>query len=216
MKSDLQLKADVTAELAWDPAIDARQVGVAVQDGLVTVSGVVDNYLCKHAIERALHRVGGVRGIALELQVRLPPAQERSDAEIAEAALHALAWHALVPQHAVQVQVDHGWVTLTGEVDWGYQSASAEQCVHPLVGVRAVTNRIRLKQRADPVQLRAQIAAAFLRRARREAGHLAIDVDGGVVTLSGSVHSMAEHQAALGVAYATKGVTRVVDQLQVA
>lgn len=216
MKSDLQLKADVTAELVWDPAVDANHVGVAVKDGVVTVSGLVETYLQKHAVERAVHRVSGVRGLALDLEVRLAPEHQRSDAEIAQAALHALAWHSLVPQERVHVQVEDGWVTLSGEVDWGYQSASAEQCVHPLMGVRGVTNHIRLKQRVDPAELREEIASAFTRHAQREAGHIAIDVDGGVVTLTGTVHSMAEHEAALGVAYAARGVTRVVDKLQVA
>jgi osmotically-inducible protein OsmY len=215
MKTDLQLKQDVVAELAWDPAVDASHMTVHVKDGVVTLAGFVDTYLQKEAAARALHRVAGVRGVALDLEVRLVPAHERSDADIAQAALHALAWHALVPEDRVQVQVEDGWVTLTGEVDWGYQSASAEQCVHPLLGVRGVSNRIRLKQRADPEELRREIAAAFLRRAQREAGHIGIDVDGGVVTLSGSVHSMPEHEAALGVAYATRGVTRVIDKLRV-
>jgi len=216
MKDDLQLKADVNAELAWDPAVNAANVAVAVQDGVVSISGPVDSYLQKHAVERAVRRVAGVRGIALDLEVRLAPEHQRSDAEIAQAALHALAWHSLVPPDSVRVEVEDGWVTLTGEVDWGYQSASAEQCVHPLVGVRGISNRLHLKQRADPEQLRAEIAGAFRRHAEREAHHIAVEVDGGVVTLSGSVHSMAEHEAAVGVAYAARGVTRVVDKLQVA
>lgn len=216
MKSDLQLKADITAELVWDPAVNAARIGVAVQEGIATISGVVDTYLQKHAVERAARRVAGLRGLALDLEVRLAPDQRRSDTEIAQAALHALGWHSLVPEDSVKVEVADGWVTLTGEVDWGYQSASAEQCVHPLVGVRGIANRIRLKQRADPEHLRQEIAAAFTRHARREASHITIDVDGGVVTLSGTVHSLPEHEAAIGVAYAAKGVTRVVDKLQVA
>lgn len=216
MKSDLQLKADITAELVWDPAVNAANVAVEVREGVATVNGVVDTYLQKHAVERAVRRVAGLRGIALDLEVRLAPEHRRSDAEIAQAALHALSWHSLVPDDSVKVEVEDGWVTLTGEVDWGYQSASAEQCVHPLVGVRGISNRIRLKQRADPERLRQEIAAAFTRHAQREANHIAIEVDGGVVTLSGTVHSLPEHEAALGVAYAAKGVTRVVDKLQVA
>jgi osmotically-inducible protein OsmY len=120
-----------------------------------------------------------------------------------------------VPEDQVTVQVRDGWVTLAGEVDWAYQSASAEQCVHPLLGVKGVTNSIHLKQRADPTVLRQQIAAAFARHARREADHVHVEVDGGVVTLSGRVHSLAEHEAALGTAYAARGVTRVVDRLDV-
>lgn len=215
MKTDLQIKSDVTAELAWDPAVNATSVGVGVKDGVVTLSGGVDTYLQKHAVERAVRRVAGVRGIALDLDVRLAPDHKRSDTEIAQAALYALEWHSLVPQDKVKVQVEDGWVRLTGEVDWGYQSASAEQCVRPLVGVRGVSNEIRLKQRTNPVELKEDIAAAFARHAQREARHIAIEVDGGVVTLAGVVDSLAEHDAAIGTAYAAKGVTRVIDKLQV-
>ena len=216
MKSDLQIKADINAELVWDPAVNATNVGVAVKQGIVTLSREDDTYLQKHAVERAARRVGGVRGIALDLQVRLAPDHKRTDTEIAQAALHALRWHSLVPADQVKVEVEDGWVTLSGEVDWGYQSASAEQCVHPLVGVKGLTNSIRLKQRANPQQLRQDIASAFERHAQREAHHISVDVDGGVVTLSGQVHSLAEHDAALGTAYAGRGVTRVIDRLELA
>lgn len=215
MKSDSQLRTDVMDELGSDPAIDTRNMAVLVKDGVVTVNGLVDTYLQKHAVERALYRVAGVRGVALDLEVRLAPEHRRSDAEIAQAALHALGWHSLVPNDSVRVQVEDGWVTLTGEVDWGYQAGSAEQCVHSLMGVRGITNQIRLKRRADPEKLRGEIAAAFMRHGQREAKHIAVDVDGGVVTLSGTVHSMGEHEAAIGVAYAARGVTRVIDKLQV-
>lgn len=216
MKSDLQLKADITAELVWDPAVNPTNIGVAVKNGIVTLSGEVDTYLQKHAVERAVRRVAGVRGIAMDLEVRLAPDHVRSDSDIAQAALHALRWHSLVPDDKVKVEVEDGWVTLTGEVDWGYQSASAEQCVHPLVGVKGVTNGIRLKQRANPAEMRQDISAAFTRHAEREANHIGIEVDGSVVTLSGKVSSMSEHDAAIGTAYAAKGVTRVIDHLEVA
>jgi osmotically-inducible protein OsmY len=215
MKSDQQLKDAVGAEQAWDPAINTTNLGVAVRDGVVTLAGVVDSYLQKACIERAVRRVGGVRGIALDLDVRLAPDRKRTDTEVAQAALHALRWHSLVPDDSVKVKVEDGWVTLGGNVDWAYQSASAEQCVHPLVGVRGVSNEIRLQQRADPKALQHDIAAAFARHAEREAHHIQVAVDGGVVTLSGTVHSLREHDAALGTAYASRGVTRVVDDLQV-
>ena len=215
MKNDLQIKADVTAELVWDPAVNATHVGVAVKNGIVTLSGEVDTYLQKHAVERAVRRVSGVRGIAVDLEVRLAPDHHRSDADIAQAALHALRWHSLVPDDKVKVEVEDGWVTLTGEVDWAYQAASAEQCLHPLVGVRGVTNQIHLKQRANPAQMQQDIVAALQRHAQREGKHIDVEVDGSVVTLSGRVDSIAEHDAALGTAYAAKGVTRIIDRLQV-
>jgi osmotically-inducible protein OsmY len=215
MKTDLQLKSDVTAELAWTPAINATRIGVAVKNGIVTLSGEVETYLQKHAVERAVRRVSGVRGIALDLVVQLALHDKRTDGEVAEAAANALRWHSLVPDEHVKVAVEDGWVTLTGEVDWGYQSASAEQCIRPLVGVRGVTNQVRLKQQANPMDIRADIESALARHAQREARRIAVDVSGGVVTLRGEVGSMSEHDAALGTAHAAKGVTRVIDELVV-
>lgn len=215
MKTDLQLKSDVTAELVWDPTVNATRIGVAVKEGIVTLSGQVDTYLQKHAVERAVRRVGGVRGIALDLEVELAHHDQRSDAEIASAAVHALTWHSLVPDERVKVKVEDGWVTLTGELDWGYQSASAENCVQSLLGVRGVSNEIRLKQHANPAEIRADIESALTRHAQREARRINVEVDGGVVTLRGEVDTLAERKAAEGTAYAAKGVTRVVDRIEV-
>ena len=217
MKTDAQIKTDVNAELAWDPSVNSTNIGVAVKEGIVTLSGSVETYLQKRNVERAARRVGGVRGIAVDLEVRLAPGHARTDADIAEAAAHALRWHSMVPQDKVQVKVEDGWVTLTGEVGWTYQSAGAEQAVRPLLGVKGVINEIRLKQRADATELRTDLAAAFKRHAQREVDHIAIDIgDGGVVTLRGTVDTLAERHAAVGTAYAAKGVTRVVDHLVVA
>lgn len=163
MKSDLGLKFDVAAELAWDPAVNATRIGVAVDNGVVTLSGEVDSCLDKHAVERAARRVGGVRGIALELQVRLARGHERTDADIAQAAEAALTWRSLVAGDRVKAAVEDGWVTLTGEVDWGYQSVGAEQCIRPLAGVKGVSNQLRLKQRASPRDIRAGIESALTR-----------------------------------------------------
>jgi osmotically-inducible protein OsmY len=199
VKTDAQLRADVSDELAWDPAVNASNVGVTVHEGVVTLTGHLDSFAEKHAVERAVRRIAGVRGIAMELE-----------------ATAALRLNSLVPDDKVQVQVENGWVTLTGEVDWGYQFASAEQSIRPLPGVRGMYNRIAIKPRVSGDDIGAQIAAALTRQATREARHIDIKVEGGVVTLSGKVHSMAEHDAAVGVAFSAKGVSHVVDHLQVA
>lgn len=215
MKTDQQIQSDVVAELAWTPTVNAAGIGVAVKDGVVTLSGEVDTYLQKHAAEHAARLVGGVRGVAVDLEVRLAPGDRRGDAQVAEAALHALRWHSLVPEDRVQVAVEDGWVTLSGEVDRRFQSASAEEAVRPLLGVRGVSNQIRLRQLVDPADIRAGIESALARHARREAGRIEVAVEGGVATLRGRVGSWAEHEAVIGTAWASKGVTRVVDQLEV-
>ena len=215
MKTDSQLKSDVTAELAWDPAVNATAVGVQVEDGLVTLTGHLDSYAEKHAIEKAVRRVPGVRGIALELDVRIAAGQAPGDSDIAKAALHALRWHSWVPHERIQVEVEDGQVTLSGEVDWHYQLSSAEQCVRPLRGVRGLTNRITVKPRVSGTDVSGEIVAALTRHAQREARRIAVEVDGGVVTLRGDVDSLPEHDAALAAAAATRGVSRVVDRLSV-
>lgn len=215
MKTDAHLKADVTEELAWDPAVNATGIGVAVKAGVVTLTGHLDSYAEKHAVERAVHRVAGVRGIALELDVKLSPAHKRSDSEIAQAAATALELNSLVPDERIQVQVEDGRVILTGEVDWSYQLASAEQCVRPLAGVRGLSNRITIKSLASSKDVGAQITAALTRQAAREAKHITVEVEGSVVTLWGKVHSLAEREAAVGAAFSARGVSRVVDKLEV-
>ena len=153
MKTDAHIKADVTDELAWDPAVNATSIGVAVREGVVTLTGHLDSYAEKPAVERAVHRVAGVRGIAVELDVRLAAVHKRSDSDIAQAAATALQLNSLVPDEKIQVQVENGRVTLTGEVDWSYQLASAEQCVRPLAGVRGLSNRITVEVEDSVVTL---------------------------------------------------------------
>ncbi|MBG9390232.1 BON domain-containing protein [Caenimonas aquaedulcis] len=216
MKSDIQLKADVTSELAWDPAVNATKVGVAVRDGVVTLSGTLDSFMEKYAVERAARRVTGVRGIAVDLEVRVAPSHKRNDQDIAQAAASALRWHSLVPDDRITVEVEDAWVTLRGELDWAYQKSSAEQCVRPLTGVRGVTNAITLKPQVEARDIAREIGAALVRHANREAAGIKVIVDAGVVTLKGTVDSMAEHDAALVTASATRGVVRVVDELLIA
>jgi osmotically-inducible protein OsmY len=215
MKTDTELKADVIAELAWDSAINPTGIGVMVKHGVVTLTGHLETFAEKHAVERAVHRVEGVRGIALELDVKLSTAHKRSDSEIAQAAARALLWNSNIPDERVQVEVENGWVTLTGELDWNYQVASAEQCVSSLLGVSGLTNKITIKPRVNPKDIGAEIASALMRQAIREAKHIGIEVKGGIVTLKGKVHSLAERDAAVGVAFTARGVSQVIDKIEV-
>ena len=215
MKTDIQLKSDVTSELAWDPSINATAVGVMVKDGTVTLSGHLNTFAEKHAIERAVRRVAGVRGLALDLDVKLASDHKRNDTEIAEAAVTALRWHSWVPDDRIKVEVEDGWVKLRGEVDWHYQLASAEQSIRPLLGVRGLTNSITVKRRTNERDVSSQITAALIRHAQQEAKSISIRMTDGVATLSGAVHSLPEHDAVVAAAAATRGVSRVVDQLSV-
>jgi osmotically-inducible protein OsmY len=216
MKTDLQLKDDVLSELAWDPAVHAQAIDVTVKDGLVALSGHLGTYAEKRAVEKAVRRVTGVRGLALDLDVQLAPEHRRTDSDIARAALAALQWHAWVPHERLHVQVEDGWVTLTGQVGWHYQLASAEQCIRPLLGVRGITNRITVKSPVTESEVSRQIVGALTRHAQREANRIEVGVQGSVVTLAGTVDSLPEHDAVVAVANATRGVSRVVDHLAIA
>ncbi|HEX7687495.1 MAG TPA: BON domain-containing protein [Burkholderiaceae bacterium] len=215
MKSDDQLQAQVIDELAWDPAVHHTDIGVAVRDGVVTLNGCVRSLAEKHAAEDAVRRVAGVKGLAVALEVDLLPASERSDSEIAFAANHALEWHALVPVDAVQVTVERGHVTLTGQVAWHYQRAAAERTVQRLVGVRGVTNQVHVKPPVARDRIEQGIHEALSRRADRSAQHVQVRVHGSRVTLSGSVHSWGERDAVCGAAWSAPGVTSVVDEMVV-
>ncbi|MEO8387164.1 BON domain-containing protein [Polaromonas sp.] len=215
MKTDMQLKADVTAELAWEPAVNSASVGVLVNDGVVTLTGHLSSFAEKIAVEKAVHRVAGVRGLAIELDVKLVAAHHRSDSEIASIAASALRWSVLLPPDHVKVEVEKGWVTLTGEVDWTYQSGTAEKCVRDLVGVRGLSNNIVVKPTVSTRDIAAEISAALERQAEREARHIQVKVEGSVVTLHGKVNSLVEREAAAGAAFAARGVTRIVNKLEV-
>ncbi len=214
MKSDLGIKQDVNDELLWEPAVDAAAVGVEVDHGVVTLTGHVHSYLEKVAAERAAERVAGVRGVVQKIEVRLPGAQ--TDEDVAEAARSALDWHASLPSNRIEVLVENGWVTLSGEVDWPYQSELAAHAVGSLRGVAGLINRLKIKARAVPADIARQIGAALKRHAEREANHIQVSVDGGTVTLSGRVDSVSERNAAKGAAWSAPGVTEVVDHLLLA
>jgi osmotically-inducible protein OsmY len=204
MKTDAQLKKDVITELEWDPAINASEVGVAVTNGVVTLTGHLDLYAKKYAIEKAVTRVEGVKAIAVEMDVKLEPGHKRSDTEIAAAVESALKWHALVPDDQIQVKVEKGWVTLRGQVSWDYQRQSAQKAVHNLVGVVGVSNAITLKPAVTPDNI-----------ANREAKNIEITVHNSSVTLHGKVDSWSERAAAAGAAWDAPGISRVVNELTV-
>ena len=215
MKTDADLKTDVTAELAWDPEVKSTAIGVAVKDGVVTLSGHLENFADKHAAARALRRVAGVKAIALELDVKLSSDHHRNDTDIAASAGEALKWNTLVPKESIRLTVDHGWVTLQGAVEWDYQRRSVEKAIRPMMGVVGISNEITLRVGPKVTDLSRKIEQALTRQATREAKHIKVSVDGTTVTLSGTVHSWQERNAAQGVAWSAPGAQSVVNDLQV-
>ena len=215
MTTDSELKQDVIDELMWEPDINATEIGVAVKDGVVTLSGYVDSYHEKLAAERAAQGVFGVRAVVQEIKVRLPGSLQRSDEDIAKAAANALAWTASVPHDRIKVKVQNGWITLSGQVDWRYQRDAAEDAVCNLMGVVGVSNQITVKPSPKLTEIKTKIESAFQRNALLDARRIAVQVRGDKVILGGSVRSYAEKKEAEQAACAAPGICEVENNITV-
>ncbi|OZI60734.1 BON domain-containing protein [Bordetella genomosp. 11] len=213
--NDAELRKRVLEELEFDPSLDAAHIGVAVEDGIATLTGHVSAYAQKYNAERAAQRVKGVRGIAQEIEVRPPTASPTDDDQLAKRALDLIAWDASLPADAVKVKVERGWVTLSGEVEWHHQRMGCESAVRRLAGVTGVSNLIELRHRVQSGDIRASVDQALRRSAEVEAGNIRLHVNGGEVTLSGTTRSWHERNAVQRAAWAVPGVTSVVNHLTV-
>lgn len=209
VRTDEDIQRDVLEELKWDIRVRPNEIGVAVKDGIVTLTGWVDSYLKKIAAEEDAHRVPGVKAVVNDIEVRLPGSAERTDADLAKAVLDALKWDAGIPTDKIDVTVDHGWVTLKGEVDYYFQKRDAEHAVERISGVRGVTNLLTVKPQPTPDDLKQQIEQALVRNAETDAKRITVEVQGSKVVLRGTVSSYAEKKAAEETAWSTPGVTEV-------
>jgi osmotically-inducible protein OsmY len=215
-RSDEEIQRDVLAELESDPRLQSNEIGVIVKDGVVTLTGWVDSYTKRWAAEDAAHRVRGVKAVANDVEVRLPTSGERTDADIAAAAIRALEWDAFVPVDKLDVTVSKGWVTLKGDVDWQYQKEDAERVVRRLAGVKGVTNLIAVRPRPTPQDLRKEIERALIRSAQFDAQRIQVEVQGSKVILKGTVRSWAEREEAERVAWTFPGVVAVENRITIA
>jgi osmotically-inducible protein OsmY len=211
IRTDHELQKDVLAELRWEQGVEASEIGVAVKDGVVTLTGKVDTYLKKWRAEEAAHRVNGVIAVANDIEVRT--IGERTDTDIAAAAVHALKWDASLPADKIQVTVDKGWVTLKGELEWQYQKQEAERVIRRLWGVKGVSNLITLKPLASPSDLKKKIEDALVRSAQVDAKGITVEVQGSKAILKGKVRSWAERQEAERTAWLAPGITAVDNQI---
>ena len=215
MKSDSKLQQDVMEELRWEPFLNASAIGVAVKNGIVTLSGQVDSYPKKLLAEKAARRVAGVKAVAEDIQVGISSADHKTDAEIAEAVLNALQWHAAVRDERIKIKVEDGNIRLEGEVEWDYERSNAKNAIENLTGVRSVTNLISVRPRITPSDIQQKINEAFLRSATIDAGKITTEVVGSKVILRGTVRSFAERDDAEIAAWNAPGVTSVESKLAI-
>ncbi len=214
VRTDADIHKDVLEELEWDPEVDATEVGVEVDDGVVTLTGWVDSYAKKLAAERAALRVAGVRAVANDISVK--GLTTRTDTDIAKAVADALEANSLVPRDRIDVTVKNGKVTLQGEVDWEYQRRAAVNTVRDVTGVRDVIDLITVKQPSvSPSEIKESIERALVRSAEIDADRIQVHVEDGHVRLTGTVRSYAEKLEAAAAAWRAKGVTRVTNEIEV-
>jgi osmotically-inducible protein OsmY len=214
--TDSELKVHVQSALDWEPSVDASDIGISVDDSVVTLRGNVASYAEKMAAERVALHVYGVKAVANDLAVHIGNLFQRTDTEIAHAAVAALKWNTVVPNDKITVTVADGWLTLKGAVDWQYQRDAAFRTVRDLTGVKGVANDVTLKSHVKSIDVRDKIEAAFKRSAEVDARRVNVTALDGKVILSGNVHSWLERQAAERAAWAAPGVTQVEDRLTIA
>jgi osmotically-inducible protein OsmY len=215
MKRDIEIQKHVIEELNCVPLIKANEIGVIVKNGIVTLSGTIDSYPKKVAIEKAVKKVNGVKGIAEAIVVNLDGTHERTDSELAQAILYALEWHSAVSTDQVTILVEEAWVTVEGSVDWDFQRRSVNKVIENIIGVRGITNNITITHRPAPADIKNKILAAFIRNASVDVDKIAVSIEGNKVVLSGKVSSWAEYEEAERSVWNTSGVSVIENKLEI-
>lgn len=215
MISDHQLRQDVLDELDFEPSVDATHIGVSVNASVVTLTGFLSNYGEKLSAERAVRRVKGVKAIAEEIEVRLSSDKKTGDDEIAKRAVDILKWRGALATDRIQIKVEKGLVTLSGEVEWQFQRADIEAAIRNLTGVAGVANLIRVCSPPRVPEIREKIQQALRRSAELDASHITVRTEGGKMILGGKVHAWYERDLAEQAAWSAPGVTEVHDRIEI-
>lgn len=215
MKNDSQIQSDVQNQLKWEAILNASEIGVAVKNGVVTLSGIVDTYPKKLAAEKVAKTVYGVKAIALDIQVGISPAMSKSDTEIAEACVTALKWDSSVPEDKIKIKVENGNVVIEGMVEWSYQRLAAKNAIINITGVKGVSNLITVKQKPSSIDIKQRIKDSFIRTAGHDADNIRVESVGDKVILKGSVRSLYEKEEAENTAWSAPGVNAVENKIEI-
>lgn len=217
MKTDLEIQHDMIEELKWEPLIGTSDIDVSVINGVVILSGTVDQYSKKKAAEEAVKRVQGVRALAEDIAVKFDPQHTKTDSEIAEAILDAFKWNSIVPEDKIKVKVEHGWVTLSGEVEWTHEKKAMKRVVENLIGVKGICNLITIKpvQNTGLINVKKEIEKAFRRNATIDSDSIFVENIGNKIILKGTVRSFSEKRKVEHIVWNALGVSIVVNNLDV-
>ncbi len=215
MKTDAEIQRDVMAELKWEPFINASEIGVAVQNGVVTLSGIVDTYSKKLTAEEAVKRITGVKAVAEDIEVRFVDAAVKSDTEIARRIADSLKWHSAVQEEKIKLTVENGWVTLEGQVDWEYQKNAVKSTIENLAGIKGISDLITVKPTVTAKDIKLKIASAFHRSAAIDSEKIQIEIIGNKAVLKGKVRSWIEKKEAQDAACNAPGITSVENKLDI-
>jgi len=215
MSRDSELKKVVLEELRWEPSVDAAHIGVTARDGVVTLIGHVDNYSHKAGAEKAASRVRGVKAVVEEIEVKLPYDVKRSDEDIAAAAVDRLGWNSSIPDGAIHIKVEKGWISLSGTVDWHFEKEAAERDIRALSGVVGVSNQVLVKPSVSASSVKDDIEQALLRSWYCDPDTIHVDVVGGKIKLTGNVTTWNARRLAGMTAWSAPGATSVDNAINV-
>lgn len=215
MKTNSQLQKDVQDAIRWEPLLKAAEIGVIVNDGIVTLTGTVDNYSKKLQAEKAAKSVAGVKAIAEDIEVKFAGSHKKDDTEIAEEILFSLRSDLLVPDEKIQIKVENGWVTLEGDVYWNFQREAAKRAVDHVFGVRGVFNHLKIKSELNDTLEQQEIEAALNRSWAIDDSNIRVSVLGRTVKLTGTVGSIYQKEEASRIAWKTPGIWHVENELAV-